>query len=160
YDPQNVFRLNQNIKPALREDQVKGVANVGLHVADLDRSLEFYRDLLGMTVVHDSGWMSDPAVLALTATPGGKIRIVNLAGARAEAATITVVQVDGVARRPQPAGQFHDPGTMHLAMDVDDLDAVLGRLRAAGVRLVAEPGGISGGGTGRARVVFLADPDG
>jgi FAD/FMN-containing dehydrogenase len=112
------------------------------------------------SVPHDSGWMTDPAVLALTATPGGRIRIVNLGGARAEAATITVVQVDGIARRPRPAGEFHDPGTMHVAMDVDDLDAVLARLRDAGVPLVAEPGGISGGGTGRARVVFLADPDG
>jgi catechol 2,3-dioxygenase-like lactoylglutathione lyase family enzyme len=45
-------------------------------------------------------------------------------------------------------------------MDVDDLDLVLPRLLDAGVRLVAEPGGISGGGTGRARVVFLTDPDG
>lgn len=139
---------------------VARVANVGLHVADIDRSLGFYRDRLGLTVVHDSGWLADPSVLALTATPGGAIRIVNLAGTGAGGATITVVQVDGVPRRPPPVAEFHDPGTVHVAMDVPSLDAALAHLAAAGVVPLAAPGEISGGGAGHARVAFLRDPDG
>jgi catechol 2,3-dioxygenase-like lactoylglutathione lyase family enzyme len=138
----------------------RAVPNVGLHVSSLGASLEFYRDLIGLTVRIDSGWVEDPSLLALTATPGGCIRIVNLATQADRGATITLVQVDGVRRRPQPRAEFHDPGTMHLAFEVDDLDAALARLSAAGVAAVAAPGEVSGGGAGHARVVFLRDPDG
>jgi catechol 2,3-dioxygenase-like lactoylglutathione lyase family enzyme len=138
----------------------RGIPNVGLHVSDIEESLAFYRDLLGLSVVVDSGWLDDPALLALTATPVGAIRIVNLATTSQSGATITLVQVRGVDRRAAPGGEFHDPGTMHLAIDVDDLDAALSRLQDAGVALVAAPGEVSGGGPGRAHVAFFRDPNG
>jgi catechol 2,3-dioxygenase-like lactoylglutathione lyase family enzyme len=136
------------------------IPNVGLHVADVDESLPFYRDLLGMHVVVDSGWLDDPELLALTATPGGAIRIVNLATPNDGGATITLVGVTGVARRPPPGGEFHDPGTVHLAIETVDLDAALATLTDAGVPVVAAPGEVSGGGPGHARVAFLRDPNG
>ena len=138
---------------------VAGLPNVGLHVTDLERSLGFYRDLLGFAVVVDSGWMTDPALLALTATPGGAIRIVNLTTGH-PGATITLVQVRDLDRKPAPGGEFHDPGTMHLALAVDDLDAVLARLDQVGTAPVAAPGEVAGGGAGHARVAFVRDPDG
>ncbi len=139
---------------------VTALPNVGLHVSDLERSLPFYRDALGMSIVVDSGWVDDPALLALSATPGGALRIVNLTTGSGRGATITLVQVRGIERRPAPGGEFHDPGTMHLAFEVDDLDTALARLSAAGTDVVAAPGEVSGGGAGHARVAFLRDPDG
>lgn len=134
--------------------------NVGLHVEDVEESLAFYRDLLGMHVVVDSGWLDDPDLLALTATPGGSIRIVNLATADSGSATITVVGVSGVERRAAPGGEFHDPGTMHLAIETADLEGALAALAASGVPAVGTTGEVSGGGPGHARVAFLRDPDG
>lgn len=136
-----------------------GLPNVGLHVTDLERSLGFYRDVLGFSVVVDSGWQTDPALLGLTATPAGAIRIVNLTTG-GHGATVTLVQVRGLERRPVPGGEFHDPGTMHLALAVDDVDTVLGRLAQAGTTPVATPGEVAGGGAGHARVAFVRDPDG
>jgi catechol 2,3-dioxygenase-like lactoylglutathione lyase family enzyme len=136
------------------------IPNVGLHVVDVDESLAFYRDVLGMHVVVDSGWLDDPELLALTATPGGSIRIVNLATPNAGGATITLVAVTGVARRAAPGGEFHDPGTVHLAIETADLDAALATVADAGVPVVAAPGEVSGGGPGHARVAFVRDPNG
>lgn len=139
---------------------VERIANVGLHVTDVEVSLGFYRDLLGLRVVVDSGWTDDPQLLATTATPGGSIRIVKLAAPGAGGATVTVVGVRGIPRRPAPGGEFHDPGTIHLALETADLDAALAVLAGAGHAHVAPPNEVSGGGAGHARVVFLRDPDG
>ena len=139
---------------------VQRIPNVGLHVTDVEQSLAFYRDLLGLHVVVDSGWLDDPDLLALTATPGGRIRIVNLAAQGDGGATITVVGVTGIERRPATGGEFHDVGTMHLAVETADLDGALATLQAAGVAAVALPGRVSGGGPGDARVAFVRDPDG
>jgi catechol 2,3-dioxygenase-like lactoylglutathione lyase family enzyme len=138
---------------------VLGIPNVGLHVSSIDDSLPFYRDLLGMRLLMDSGWISDAAMLAHTATPGGSIRIVNLATAGTTGAGLSLVQVDGIARKPLSRREFHDPGAVHVAFDVDSLDATLARLVEAGVELVAAPGEVSGGGPGHARIVFVRDPD-
>jgi catechol 2,3-dioxygenase-like lactoylglutathione lyase family enzyme len=141
--------------------QVGRLANIGLHVADLDRSLGFYRDLLGMTLHIDSGWQSDPGLLALSATPGGRIRIVNLiTGEAGRGASVTLVQLAGLDRRPVSGHGFQDPGTVHLAFMVTDLDATLAALHACGANPVAPAGEVAGGGPGHARVAFVRDPDG
>jgi catechol 2,3-dioxygenase-like lactoylglutathione lyase family enzyme len=138
----------------------RGIPNVGLHVSSLDGALPFYRDLLGMAVLMDSGWLDDPAMLAHTATPGGSIRIVNLAGGSQTGANMSLVEVKGIPREPLSRREFHDPGAVHVAIDVDDLDAAVARLHAAGVEFVAPAGEVSGGGPGHARIVFVRDPDG
>ena len=151
---------NPGIDTAVGAAIVRRIPNVGLHVTDVEQSLAFYRDLLGLRVVVDSGWLDDPDLLALTATPGGSIRIVNLAAEGDSGATITVVGVTGIPRRPATGGEFHDVGTMHLAVETADLDSALDTLKDAGVTTVALPGTVSGGGPGHARVAFVRDPDG
>jgi catechol 2,3-dioxygenase-like lactoylglutathione lyase family enzyme len=138
----------------------RGIPNVGLHVTSIETSLQFYRDLLGMVVRIDSGPITDPAMLGLTATPGGSIRIVNMATASSTGADLSLVEVSGIQRQPVVRREFHDPGSIHLAIDVDDLAGALGRLLAAGVEQVATSREVAGGGPGHARVVFVRDPDG
>lgn len=137
------------------------LANVGLHVADIERSLTFYRDVLGMRVHVDSGWDGSPSVLALSGNADATaIRIVNLVTALpGNTSSITLVQLTGTDRRPVTP-RFQDPGGVHLAFAVTDLDAALSALTAYGVTPVAEPGEVAGGGAGHARVAFLRDPDG
>jgi catechol 2,3-dioxygenase-like lactoylglutathione lyase family enzyme len=138
----------------------RGIPNVGLHVSSIEAALPFYRDLLEMDVLMDSGWIDDPVMLAHTATSGGAIRIVNLAGGSTSGADMSLVEVNGISRQPLPRREFHDPGAVHIAIDVDDLHAALTRLLAAGVELVAPAGEVSGGGPGHARIVFVRDPYG
>ncbi|MEH0578029.1 VOC family protein [Streptomyces sp. B21-108] len=147
--------------PSHSTNPARRLANIGLHVADIERSLVFYRDLLGMTVHVDSGWETDPSLLALSATGDAEaIRIVNLvADTRFGGATITLVQLTGLPGEPS-VPRFQDPGAIHLAFDVADLDASLATLEASDFAPVAAPGEVKGGGAGHARVAFLRDPDG
>lgn len=142
------------------------LANIGLHVAEIERSLVLYRDLLGMHVRVDTGWMREPPeLLAISGTPGAAIRIVNLItpprgdGADVETSSITLVQMDEIERTERRGG-FQDPGTVHLAFETDDLEGDLARIEAAGFRTLAPPAVISGAAPGRAHIVFVVDPDG
>jgi catechol 2,3-dioxygenase-like lactoylglutathione lyase family enzyme len=54
-----------------------------------------------------------------------------------------------------------DPGTNHLALRVDDVDAVYARLLAAGVTAPGSPTTITAAGPWNgARCVYVEDPDG
>jgi lactoylglutathione lyase len=101
-----------------------------LQVADLRRSLGFYRDLLGFAVTYSFPSEDDPQFVSL-AIDGGKLGL----GGTAEA-----VQTASTA----------------LWLYTDDVDAAVADLRAASVRVVAEPADQPWG----ERVASVADPDG
>jgi lactoylglutathione lyase len=107
--------------------------HVGVHVVDLERSIAFYRDVLGLRV---------EARFSL-----GDEQLVFLAS---ELARIELI-FDGTGQRPSGALD-------HVALHVDDVDAWLGRLRTAGARIIDEvPLEIS---AIEARIAFVAGPDG
>jgi catechol 2,3-dioxygenase-like lactoylglutathione lyase family enzyme len=135
-----------------------GLHHVGVTVADLDRSLRFYRDLLGVPVrerTEESG--GDLAVI--TGMPDAHVRIADL-----ELGDGRVIELlEYVAPAGSPLSQRTcDPGSLHIALAVDDLDAAAARLRAADVVLRSDPVTLADAGphwTG-ARVVYTVDPDG
>ncbi|MGM9522228.1 MAG: VOC family protein [Oscillospiraceae bacterium] len=94
----------------MKEAKIEGVAHVGLFVKDAQRSLEFYRDILGFEVIWD--------------TMNGKVRMVFMQNGGAQ---IEIVQIPGLGDRP--AGSFD-----HLAMKVTNLEQVKADLEAKGVR--------------------------
>jgi catechol 2,3-dioxygenase-like lactoylglutathione lyase family enzyme len=131
--------------------------NVGLHVADVDRSLAFYRDLVGLEPRMDTGWMDNPALADVSATPGAELRIVGLVLPGTDA-TLSLVELRGPQRTPvRPS--FQDPGSTHLSLRVDDLDRALEQLSAAGFAALAEPARLQRGPS-TTRLAFIPDPDG
>ena len=115
-----------------------GIGHVALKVADIGRSLEFYRDRLGfaemMHLNNDDGslWLvylriTDTQFLELF--PDGQ-------GDRAPDRDATAVN--------------------HFCLECDDLDVTAARLRGAGVELTVEPKmGLDGN-----RQCWIEDPDG
>jgi lactoylglutathione lyase len=101
-----------------------------LLVADLRRSLGFYRDLLGFEVTYAFPSEDEPVYLSL-AIAGGKLGL----GATEEAV---------------------QSGSTSLWLYADDVDAAVEELEQAGVRVVAEPADQPWG----ERVASVADPDG
>ncbi len=105
-----------------------------LTTADLERSLGFYRDLLGGVVTYEfPGPDGAPAYVGL-----------NLGSSHL-----------GIGREPS-----FEPGAGRRAVSLwvyaDDCDAVVERLRVAGVRIVEEPADQPWG----ERVARVLDPDG
>lgn len=103
-----------------------GIHHVALNVSDADAAVEFYTKVLGLTVRSDR---PDLGIAGAWLDAGGQ--------------QIHLIEV------PPPAAVGQ-----HFALQVDDLDAVIGELRAAGV-------GVSDAiAIGPGRQAFLTDPSG
>lgn len=143
---------------------VVGSGNYSPIVQDLDKAIDFYVGLLGLTVPPPPTpgprpVSTDPALLAMFGMPGAQLRFVT---ARIPGATVGVemVEVRGLEKKaivPRP----QDPGSPTLILLVRDINAALAPLKKAGVRVVT-PGGepIALGPNDAAKGVIVTDPDG
>lgn len=122
----------------------------GISVADLERSLAFYRDALGFELI-DRYTLSDEglsAAVGADADVTGEFAQLDGGGARVE-----LVEYDAGAA--VESGAVYDTGATHLGIEVADVDAAVEALPAA-VETVSGPE-TTGSGT---RICFLRDPDG
>ncbi|MGA9398842.1 MAG: methylmalonyl-CoA epimerase [Anaerolineaceae bacterium] len=102
---------------------IKKINHVGLVVADIDASLVFWRDALGLQLHHQEDVPSQKAVVAFIPVGESEIELVKPTG-------------DDTS-----AGKFlsdKGPGMHHLCMEVDDIEGMLAQLKAKGIRLVNE----------------------
>jgi methylmalonyl-CoA/ethylmalonyl-CoA epimerase len=108
---------------------------VGIAVSSVDATLPFFRDVLGMPQVP------------LDNADGAEI--VGLASGE------SLVELLEPAAPDTPIGKFlakRGPGLHHICFSVDDIDAMLAKCRAAGVRLIDETPRIGAEGK---RIAFL-----
>lgn len=141
---------------------VTGACHVSPIVADLDRSVRFYRDVLGLenaSPTEPSTWDTRGELMALHGLPNGRLRsvVLRVPGARCG---IELVQFDRVDRHAVRR-RMQDPGAVTLILLVRDLDTLFARLRAARVD-VATTGGapVTPSPTSKSRAVIVKDPDG
>ena len=133
---------------------ITAIRHIGIVVADMRRSLPFYRDLLGMEIWADFQDRSD-YVQQVTGVPGANVWMIKLKAA--DGVSIELLQYLSHPRDlPQPV-RACDIGCNHVALQVDDLDALYERLKAAGIRFHAPPAISSDGG---AKVTYCRDPEG
>ena len=106
--------------------------HIGIAVRDLDTALAFYREALGLEI--------EPA----EEVPSEHVRaqFVLVGGATLELLEATSTQ-SAIARSIERRG----PGLHHLTLRVDDIVAVLARLKARGVRLIDEEPRTGAGGS-------------
>jgi catechol 2,3-dioxygenase-like lactoylglutathione lyase family enzyme len=133
---------------------VKAIRHTGIVVSDMNRSLPFYRDLLGMEVWAD--FKDDSEMLqAVTDVPGANIRMVKLKAA--DGVSIELLQyLSNPQDVPEPA-KACDVGCNHVAMQVEHLDALYEKLTTEGIRFHTPPTVSSDGG---AKVTYCRDPEG
>jgi len=120
--------------------QPSRIHHVGLPVADLDRSVAWYREALGLTRESTAG------------VPEGVAFMVAPTGERFELLAVDVEP--SVWNEPIAALRA---GVPHTAWTVDDLDATHARAVEAGGRSLWTPRGTPEPGL---RIAFVADPDG
>lgn len=134
-----------------------GFHHVGITVRSLERSLAFYRDLLGLEVVF--AWNPQaPYIGTLTGYPDVDLHsaILKLPGSTGR---LELLEYRGVEVEPTDPDNGRS-GAAHVAFYIDDLDAVYQRLRNAGVRSVSEPVTPTIGPNAGGRAVYMLDPDG
>ena len=131
------------------------ITHVGICVSDVERSLHFYRDLLGFAYRSELRVQGEPSDTLLRLR-GVDLRAVYLErdGTRIELLYYAAPGTVGDAA-PRPMNQR---GLTHLSLRVDSLADTLATLRAAGVRGLEETH-INLPDFGAA-AIFIADPDG
>ena len=140
---------------------IVGVGNFGHIVEDLDRSLAFYHDVLGLEVVAKTDFSANPGIQEMGNTPGAESRIAVLK-VPGLALGIELIEYRGINRVPQHPS-FVDPGAANMAFRVLDLDRLFPSIRDfPGVKI------LTGGGrpvtietpNGTLHALFVQDPDG
>jgi len=133
---------------------VNSVGNFIHDVGDLDRSVHFYHDVLGMDSPRPPGdWQTTEAILNMYDAVGGKFRVGN-AQIPGSPMRVELVEFQGMDRKPvsRPWGVA---GTSVLMLTVADLAQVEERLKSANVPILVKSKKACDG-----RGVVVADPDG
>jgi catechol 2,3-dioxygenase-like lactoylglutathione lyase family enzyme len=136
---------------------VVGVHHTSRSVADMERSLAFYRDLLGLEVLLDTE-MAGEMLEREVALEGARLRLVEL-GTGGET-MLELLQY----HEPQPRQDVDelrpcDAGAHHVALAVEDIQADYDRLSGAGVEFTCPPQEVDAGYFAGHRTVYCYDPD-
>jgi catechol 2,3-dioxygenase-like lactoylglutathione lyase family enzyme len=150
----------QGPQPAPAGDVV-GVGNFAHIVADLDRSVGFYRDVLGLEVSGSIPFGPNEAVAKFGHTEGGQSRVAVLKVPDLQLG-VELIEYKDIERKAQ-SPRFYDPGAANLALRVRDLDSVFAKLEKYPGAKVLTAGGKPVTLTtpnGTLHAVFVQDPDG
>jgi lactoylglutathione lyase len=111
-----------------------------LRVGDLDRSIRFYTDVMGMTLLRQNENSEYEYTLAFVGF-----------GDESQGAVIELTYNWGTTQ--------YDLGDAygHIAIGYDDIYATCDAIKAAGGNVTREPGPVKGGST---HIAFVTDPDG
>ena len=111
--------------------KIKAINHVAVVVDDMDKSLAFWRDAIGIDLQE------------LRDVPAEKSRVafMPLAGAEIELVMPTT-EDSGIAKYLAKRG----PGMHHLCLEVDDIDGMLAQLKAKNIRLINEEPRLSADG--------------
>ena len=119
-------------------------------VTDMDRSLDFYRGLLGMDVVFDQLISGEPFDAAVHSSRQHEGRVVG-----GVVGGVMLELVSFGTSTPPGSGKRGIVGNQNIALSVTDLDATYRAVIDAGFQPAQEPFPID-----RVRMFFVNDPDG
>ena len=137
--------------------------NAVLHsVADLERSVAFYRDAVGLALEPSAGFPTgaSPRIGAAFGVAGATVRAATLSIPGSDV-RLTLVQFSGAAAAPVRQ-RLQDPGSVKLVVRVRDINAAFARVRDRIAGVYTE-GGAPMKPEGPAAVntaVIMRDPDG
>ena len=115
---------------------IKSLGHAGLSVSDMKRSLEFYRDYLGMEVLMELD-IQDDRIARVIGIPGAKCKIVHLqlGDAMLELFEYSEPEGNNIARGMQQC----DKGISHIGFEVNDIHRHLKELQEKGCEILGEP---------------------
>jgi lactoylglutathione lyase len=111
-----------------------------IRVGDLERSLRFYCEVLGMQLLRRKDY------------PEGRFTLAFVGYGPEDTNTVVELTHNWDTDRYELGTGFG-----HLALGVEDLYATCDALRARGAKIVREPGPMKHGGS---EIAFIEDPDG
>ena len=131
--------------------------HTGITVSNLERSLAFWRDVLGFEFSHTAHQKGELAQ-EITGVEGAEIKLAVLRAPGGHKVELLeyLAPVDRKRADIRPC----DVGSVHVALLVRDLDAVLERIAASDWKAAGKPQMLQSGPNAGKRVVYVRDPDG
>jgi glyoxylase I family protein len=130
--------------------------HTGITVSNLERSLAFWQNVLGFELSHRTH-QTGKLASEITGVPGAEI---SLAVIKAPGHKIELLEYHAPADRKHVDLRPCDVGSMHVALTIDNLDAVISAIAASGWKAAGEPQTLQSGPNAGKRVIYVRDPDG
>ncbi len=139
------------------EFRVISADHTGITVSNLERSLAFWRDVMGFEFSHTAHQKGELAE-EITGVKGAEIKLAVLktpCGYKIE-----LLEYLAPADRKRANLRSCDVGSVHVALLVEDLNAALDRIAVLGWKTAGQPQILTKGPNAGRRVVYVRDPDG
>ena len=137
------------------------IIHIGVTVSDLDRSIAFYRDTLGLAFQGEI-LMEGPETEKIFAKKGVKARVAYLkAEGDLAAPPVELIEFAGAGIEKRPMDLYRT-GVSEICFACDDIWAEYRRLTALGVKFISEPAAFdfTASGYGKSEACYFYDPDG
>jgi catechol 2,3-dioxygenase-like lactoylglutathione lyase family enzyme len=137
---------------------MKALHHVGITVNDLDASIRFYHDVLGLEFSNEpSPWFEGEELSRGVGVPGAALRQVSLLVGDT---TLELLEYRSPpSETDRPLGS-QSRGASHVAFFVDDIEATKAELEAKGVEFYSPVNVVDEGVLAGWRWVYFEDPDG
>ena len=103
--------------------KIKSINHVAIVVEDMDESLSFWRDALGIELRELRDVPAEKSQVAFLPLAGSEVELVK-----------PTSDDSGIAKYMAKRGE----GLHHLCLEVDDIEGMLAQLKAKGIRLINE----------------------
>lgn len=133
---------------------ISAIRHTGLVVADLERALHFWCDVLGFKMVmqmEESGPHID-AMMGLK-----DVRVTTAKMAALDGNLIELLYFHSHPDQPRWNGSPYSTGFTHIALTVDDLDQLILKLAQEGVKFPAKP---QFSPDGKVKMIYAQGPEG
>lgn len=139
--------------------QLNYIHHVGLVVKNLDRSIYFYHDILGLQFANEpTDWFEGPQLAKGVGVPGATLRQVSMWVD--DTSTLELIEY---GNRPME-NATHIPnnylGAAHVCFNVDDIQKTKTELEAQGVKFYSDVNVVDEGPLAGWRWCYFSDPDG
>jgi glyoxylase I family protein len=138
---------------------LRAIHHTGLVVRDLDRSIYFYHDVLGLPFANEpTPWFSGGQLEQGVGVPGAVLRQVSLWVG--EHSTMELIEYGNRPESSTESVPNNYLGAAHVCFKVDDIDAKKAELEAKGVKFYSDVNVVDDGPLSGWRWCYFSDPDG
>jgi catechol 2,3-dioxygenase-like lactoylglutathione lyase family enzyme len=138
--------------------RVLAADHTGITVSNLERSLAFWRDVLGFEFSHSAHQKGEMAE-QITGVKNAELKLTVLKSPSDH--KIELLEYLAPADRKREVDlRPCDVGHVHIALTVENLEPLLEKIAASGWKAAGKPQTLTSGPNAGKRVIYVRDPDG
>jgi len=143
---------------SISSSRIVAADHTGITVSSLERSLSFWRDVLGFELSHTAHQKGEMA-REITGVEGAEIKLAVVKTPGGHKIELLEYLAPAESKRKGDLRPC-DVGFVHVALVVDDFDAVLKAIESSGWKAAGKAQTLHAGPNAGKRVIYVRDPDG